>query len=80
MKYNKFLLILLFCLGFLFVNGCSSIQLSEDESIHLLEYIEYSNNYIESAYERNPTDAARREIEPYRARYRTIQSILQKLK
>ena len=78
---NKFILIVLIGLNVLCIAGCSStIEISKDDANWIKEYIYYSNNYIETSFKNNPTDAERRAIEPYRARFRTTEKIIKKWK
>lgn len=75
----KKILVMCFCILALFFSGCSSsVTFSKEDANSIIEFIEYSNNYIEKAYEENPTDDARRAIEPYRARYRFTKKIINK--
>lgn len=76
---NKFILIIMLTISLLCLVGCSStIELSKDDAYWIKEYVIYSNNYIETSFKENPTDAERRAIEPYRARYRVTEKIIEK--
>ena len=78
---NKFILIALIGLNMLCIAGCSStIEISKDDANWIKEYIYYSNNYIETSFKNNPSDAERRAIEPYRSRFRTTEKIIKKWK
>lgn len=76
---NKFILIIMLAINTLCFVGCSStIELSKDDAYWIKEYVIYSNNYIETSFKENPTDAERIAIEPYRARYRITEKIIEK--
>lgn len=76
---NKFILIIILAINMLCFAGCSStIELSKDDAYWIKEYVIYSNNYIETSFKENPTDAERRAIEPYRSRYRITEKIIEK--
>lgn len=76
---NKIILIIMLVITMLCFVGCSStIKLSKDDAYWIKEYVIYSNNYIETSFKENPTDAERRAIEPYRARYRITEKIIEK--
>lgn len=76
---NKFILIIMLAINMLCFAGCSStIELSKDDAYWIKEYVIYSNNYIETSFKENPTDAERRAIEPYRSRYRITEKIIEK--
>ena len=78
---NKIILIIMLAINMLCFVGCSStIELSKDDANWIKEYIYYSNNYIETSFKNNPSDAERRAIEPYRARFRTTEKIIKKWK
>ncbi len=78
---RKFILIVMFIISTISFVGCSStIKISKEDSEWIKEYIDYSNNYIETSFKNNPSDAQRRAIEPYRSRFRTVKKIVKEWK
>lgn len=74
---RKFILFVILVILMICITGCSSsITLSKEDASWIKEYIDYSNNYIETSFKENPSDAERRAIEPYRARFRTVDKIV----